>query len=366
MYKRFLSPLLDQLDSETWHRRAVQLLRIAEQGSLRRRLLQLLCCPGGARVHDPRLAVEVAGIPFENPVMVGAGWDREGKAVRGLYELGFSGVEVGTVVQNPQEGNQKPRQFMIGPGVCLNRLGFNSPGAAVVAQNLTHYRGSGIPIGISIGKNRDVSAHEAPAAYAKTATALAEDAAYIAVNVSSPNTPGLRALQEKSALQEILHAVREAIASRRMPRPIFVKVAPDLSLETLDDVLDVIRAERLAGIIASNTTVRSDLKATYGEHWRMEAGGLSGANPEFRRMSTEQIAHIFRQTQGQLSIIGVGGISDAKSALEKIRAGASLLQVMTAIRGEGPGVACNINRGILAWMEHEGVQNLREVIGIGA
>lgn len=362
VYKRLISPTMDRLDSETWHERARLALHHAETSGPA--LAAVERCAGlGGRVRDERLMVTLAGIELENPVLVGAGWDKAGTAVRGLYSLGFSGVEVGSVLEHPQPGNPRPRQFMLAPGVALNRLGFNSPGMERVARNLEAYAGSGIPIGISLGKNRDVEARDAPDAHAAVARLLYHHAAYFAVNVSSPNTPGLRQLQDRGPLTDIVQAVSATVREMGGRTPIFVKIAPDLSFGAVDDVLQVALDNGVAGIIATNTTDNPELKGRYGEYWRTQAGGLSGDDAEYRRMSTAMVAHIHREAGDRLEIIGVGGIKDAETALEKLLAGAQAVQLVTAIRGEGPGVAMHINRGILRWMDKAGVGTLREVVG---
>ncbi len=361
LHRSVIDPLLRHIDSERGHSAAVEVLHFLQSGPIRRRLLRLL---SGPRVEDPRLHMKLGSLTLENPLLVGAGWDKKGRAVRALHEIGFAGVEVGSVLQHPQPGNPKPRQFMIGDGVSLNRLGFNSPGMEVVAQNLAAYGNNSIPIGISLGKNKEVEAANAPEAHAAVARRLADRAAYFAINVSSPNTPGLRSLQEKGPLTDILQAVRGALADMDHDTDIFVKIAPDLELSAVDDVVDVAVSQGATGIIASNTTIRPELKAKYGERWRGEAGGLSGDDTEFRAMSTRQIAHIHRQATDELAIIGVGGVKDAATALQKIRAGASALQLVTALRGEGLGVANAINRGLLAWMDRYGVKELENIRGI--
>lgn len=365
IFKDVVSPVLDRLDSETWHVRAREALHLAEATLFTLKLLEQFA-DHRQRFTDGRLSVVVGGVELDNPIMVGAGWDKAGRAVRGLYQLGFSGVEVGSVLQYPQPGNDKPRQFMLGPGVALNRLGFNSPGMEVVAHNLERYRESGIPVGISLGKNKDVEPKDAPEAHAAVARRLYYDAAYFVINVSSPNTPGLRALQDKGPLTDIVQAVNGAMDEMGERKPLFVKIAPDLENEAVNDVVEVVADNGLTGIIATNTTVRSDLKALYNERWRNEAGGLSGDNEEFRRMATEKVAHIYRETGGKMEIVGIGGVKDTQTALEKIKAGARVVQVVTAIRGEGPVLPGRINRGLVGWMEKEGVGNINELVGVDA
>ena len=206
MFKEFISPALGRLDAETWHVRVREALHFTEINPLTLKLLEQFAY-SRKRFKDERLKVLLGGIEFDNPVMVGAGWDKEGRAVKALHTLGFSGVEVGSVLAYPQSGNPKPRQWMIGEGVSLNRLGFNSPGMEAVAKNLEEYKGSKIPIGVSVGKNKDIPDKAAPEMHALVAKKLYPYASYFVVNVSSPNTPGLRKLQDRGPLTDIVQAV---------------------------------------------------------------------------------------------------------------------------------------------------------------
>ena len=364
MYKKLIEPALSKLDSETWHTRAREVLHLAESTPFTLKLLEQFA-DHHRRFIDERLNVVLGGVELDNPVMVGAGWDKAGRAVKALHTLGFSGVEVGTAVAYPQEGNPKPRQFMLAPGVALNRLGFNSPGMEAVARNLERYNGSGIPIGISLGKNKVVQAEDAAQALAVVTERMYPYAAYFALNVSSPNTPGLRALQDKKPLTDIVQVVNETMDSMGGRKPLFVKIAPELTAGAIDDVIEVVLENGLTGIIAANTTINPDIKAKYGENWRNEAGGLSGDDPDYRRMATEKVAHIYQQTKGKVDIIGVGGVKDAQTALEKIKAGAKVVQVVTGIRGEGTALPGRINRGIVDFMDKEGVRSVQELVGIG-
>ena len=363
MYKEIVSPLLGKLDSELWHARARDALHLAEASPFTLTLLEQFA-DRRHRFTDERLRVVLGGIEFDNPIMVGAGWDKVGRAVKALYTLGFAGVEVGSVLAYPQGGNPKPRQFMLGPGVALNRLGFNTPGMEIVAHNLERYKGSAIPIGISLGKNKAVDVRDAPAAHALVARRLYADAAYFAINVSSPNTPGLRELQDKGPLTEIVQAVNVAMDELGGRKPLFVKIDPELTDEAIDGVIQVVLDNHLTGIIATNSTINQDIKAKYGEKWRNEAGGLSGDDADFRRLATAKVAHIYRETRGSIAIIGVGGVKDAGTALEKIKAGAKVVQVVTGIRGEGTSLPGRINRGIVDYMEKEGVKHISELVGM--
>jgi dihydroorotate dehydrogenase len=237
----------------------------------------------------------------------------------------------------------------------------------VVAENLAEYQKSGIPIGVSLGKNKETSAADAPEEHAAVARALYEYASYFVINVSSPNTPGLRELQDKSLLTDNVHAVNEAMDERGKRIPLLVKVAPDLTKEALDAVIEVVTENNLTGIIAANTTINADLKEKYGRQGEM--GGLSGDDETYRRMTTLQVAHIYTQAKqaGKLiEIIGVGGVKDAATAYEKLAAGANAVQVVTAIRGVGPLVAKSINQGLLKKFKQEGITSVQEVVGTQA
>lgn len=317
---------------------------------------------GGERIEDDRLRMDVGDLQFENPVMVGAGWDKKGKAVDGLHALGFAGTEVGSVLVHPQVGNPRPRLWYK-DGAGLNRLGFNSSGMEAVAANLEEQQRNSV-VGISIGKNKLTLDEHAPWAHAAVAERLYDYADYFAINVASPNTPGLRNLLNPEPLTNIIRAVDEVIAAKGR-KPLFVKTTVDLAPEDLDNVLEVCLAEGVTGIIDTNTTVDDGLKAAYG--WQGQAGGLSGDNPEYRRRATERMRYITRHTQGTgLQRIGVGAINDAASAIERIEAGAQVVQVVTAIRQMKARVAQNINLGILQYVEKEGARSVQELVGTTA
>ncbi|OGE45392.1 dihydroorotate dehydrogenase (quinone), partial [Candidatus Daviesbacteria bacterium RIFCSPLOWO2_01_FULL_37_10] len=366
-YKGIVSPVLDHLDSETMHVAAKNTLHLAELNPVTLKLLEQFAY-GRKRFYDPRLHVTLGGrngdnsfhLDLDNPVMVGAGWDKTGSAVKGLWQLGFSAEEVGTVPEYPQPGNDKPRQFYHPDGTALNRLGFNSLGMEAVYLNINHYLDFTVPFGISIGKNKWVESKDAPAAHAVVAERFRTVAYWYAINVSSPNTPGLRALQDKGPLTDIVQAVKE----HRNNQPIYVKIAPDLTYGAIDDVISVAMDNKLAGIIAANTTVNTELKTRYG--WGNEAGGLSGNDPDFRNMSTKIIAHIYRQAGKDLDIIGIGGVNSAETALEKIKAGAKAVQVVTAIREVGPTLPGRINRGLISIMDRDDVWHIKNYVGINA
>ncbi len=359
MYKEVVSPIFDRMDSETGHTMAREALHLAESNPLTLRLLELFA-DQHSRFSDERLQITAGGVSFENPVMVGAGWDKKGRAVQALYALGFSGVEVGSVLAYGQPGNDKPRQFMVAPGVALNRLGFNAPPVQEVRKNLERYQEGRAVVGVSVGKNKEID-RDTPKMHAIVVRELLGIADYFTLNVSSPNTPGLRELQEKGLLSDNVQAILETMSDLKIQKPLFIKIAPDLTNEATNDVVQVVTDFGLAGIIATNTTINGAIKNRYGVEG--QNGGISGDDPDFRRMATEKIAHIFRETSGMMDIIGVGGVNSADTALEKIQAGARVVQIVTGIRGEGTTLPGKINRGLATWMGHEGIQNISEIVG---
>lgn len=356
-YRGIISPILDRLDSETMHVAARDALHLAEKNRFTLKLLEQFSF-GRKRFSDPRLNTEVNGVNLENPIMVGAGWDKYGMSGQAFYTLGASGVEYGTIPFYPQPGNPKPRQFYK-KGVALNRLGFNSPGGFQVAANLTNYIDKNIgAIGISIGKNKNVTSEDAPKAHADVTEIFAAaykhhliDISYLALNISSPNTPGLRDLLEKSLLKENIKAVKEVLDNMGVDLPMFVKIPPhpDLSWEGIDDVIEVATNYNL-GIIACNTTVDLELKGLYG--WATEQGGLSGNDYTYQTAVDKVISHIYRNSK--IPVIGVGLV-----------AGARAFQVVTGIREVGPTIFGRINSGIIKFMEREGYKSIEEFIGIG-
>jgi dihydroorotate dehydrogenase len=284
--------------------------------------------------------------------------------VDGLYALGFAGTEVGTVLVHPQPGNPKPRMWTDKTHhVSLNRLGFNSPGMQAVAENLMAQRRPGIT-GVSLGKNKVTLPESAPQEHADVADCLFDLVDFFVINVASPNTPGLRDLLNPKPLSEIIEAVQNVL-KRRGHKPLFVKTTIDLSLENLDLVLKTCIDHKVDGVVDTNTTVDDQLKAKYG--WGGQPGGFSGDDPEFRRRANDRMKHITQQTRGTgLRRIGVGGIHDAASAIERLEAGAEALEVITAMRQHWGYVAGPINRGILAELDRRGMKHVSELVGTAA
>jgi dihydroorotate dehydrogenase len=338
-----IRPLLFKSDPEKIHHQVTKWLKRFNQ------------FPGGAALsrslwayEDKRLEKEVFGLKFKNPVGLAAGFDKNGEMIAEMGNLGFGFVEVGTVTPLPQSGNPKPRMFRLPQDSGLiNRMGFNNDGADVVAERLAAFRRNAkgeernIIIGGNIGKNKVTPNEEAVNDYIKCFDRLFDVVDYFVVNVSSPNTPGLRALQEKGPLMEILNRLQQKNNKNGVSRPILLKIAPDLTNEQLDDIVEIVQETKIAGLIATNTTIsREGLLSK--EDLKNETGGLSG-EPLTKR-ATEVIAYLAKKSNGRFPIIGVGGIHSPEDAIEKIRAGASLIQLYTGFIYEGPGMIKRINK----------------------
>jgi dihydroorotate dehydrogenase len=313
--------------------------------------------PGGAAlsrllwdIKDERLEKEVFGLRFKNPVGLAAGFDKNGEFISEMANLGFGFIEVGTVTPLPQPGNPQPRMFRLpGDGALINRMGFNNLGVDVVAEHIAAYRKNAsaaqkrLIIGGNIGKNKVTPNEEAVSDYVKCFDRLFDVVDYFVVNVSSPNTPGLRELQEKAPLLHLLNTLQQRNSKNGISRPILLKIAPDLTNEQLDDIVDIVKETGIAGLIATNTTINRD--GLTAKH-KAETGGLSG-KPLTQR-STEVIAYLAKKSKGAFPIIGVGGIHSEKDAMDKLEAGAVLVQLYTGFIYEGPGLIKRINKKLLA------------------
>ena len=366
-YRTFLRPALFCQDSEKVHDRTLRALAWTARHKTACQALSTCFRPAA-------LPVELFGFKFPNPVGLAAGMDKQAAAVPVWEALGFGFSELGGVTRHAQPGNPAPRMFRAPAAQALvNRMGFNNPGADTMAALLAEWRACGRwpahPVGINLGKSKITPMAEAAQDYVYSLRALWLNTDFFVVNVSSPNTPGLRQLQDKAALDEILAALQDANDSfakasspPRPPKPILVKVAPDLSFEALDEILELAGPRRVAGIVAVNTTITRPLandpvlQGIYAE-----TGGLSGRPLAAR--STEVIRHISRQTRGKLPIIGVGGIFNAADAWEKITAGASLIQLYTGLVFEGPGVIKEIVAGLRARMKTHGFTKISDAVG---
>jgi dihydroorotate dehydrogenase len=375
-YRNVFRPILFTQDSEKIHDRTLKLLGWASRH-------ECVSNFAGKIFSTPELPIELFGLKFPNPVGLAAGMDKHAGAVPIWEKLGFGFCELGGVTWHAQPGNPKPRMFRaVEDEALINRMGFNNLGAEAVAEKLRGWkkrnRWPSHPVGINLGKSKITPLETASEDYANSFRVLRELADFFVINVSSPNTPNLRKLQDKSALDEILAAVQaqnvaaprqsatismnSAALSRDAATPILVKIAPDLSFEALDEILELVASRNISGIVASNTTIgrpessNPRLQKTYSE-----TGGLSGR--PLRQRSNELIRHIYQQTSGKLPIIGVGGIFDADDALAKIFSGASLVQIYTGLVYEGPGVVGKIVAGLKKRLAEEGFADLKNAIG---
>ena len=313
--------------------------------------------PAFAAFEDPLLRVRLWGLDFPNPVGLAAGFDKNAEAVDAIGGLGFGFIEVGSITPRPQEGNPRPRLFrLVDDGAVINRMGFNNDGMAAVAERLAARRGKGI-VGVNLGRNKDSA--DAAADYVKGVKAMSGLAAYLVVNVSSPNTPGLRALQGRGQLKALLEAVTAALAESETKPPLLLKIAPDLSEEDKSDIAQVALETGIDGLIATNTTIERPPQLT-GRR-RAESGGLSGR--PLMAPSTRVLSDMYRLTSGKLPIIGVGGVDSAETAYAKIRAGASLVQLYSALVFHGPGLVNDINRGLAALVRADGFSSITEAVG---
>jgi dihydroorotate dehydrogenase len=366
-YRTLLRPALFCQDSEKVHDRTLRALAWAGR---RESICNLLA----SLFHPAELPIELFGLKFPNPVGLAAGMDKQAAAVPVWSALGFGFSELGGVTRHAQPGSPAPRMFRaIADRALVNRMGFNNPGADAMAARLAEWRAQNRwpkhPVGINLGKSKTTPLAEAAQDYAYSLRALWSYADFFVVNVSSPNTPNLRQLQDKTALDEILAALQETNndlaknhPASRPAHPILVKVAPDLSFEALDEILELAGPRRIAGIVATNTTItRPASDDLHLQRIYAEAGGLSGRPLSAR--STEVIRHIHRQTRGRLPIIGTGGIFNADDAWEKIIAGASLVQLYTGLVFEGPGAIRKIVDGLRLKLKSHGFKTLSQAVG---
>ncbi|MFN8502695.1 quinone-dependent dihydroorotate dehydrogenase [Kouleothrix sp.] len=373
MLYRTLKPLLFRLEAERAHNLVSGLLRAADTPALRALVAAL------APADDALLACDVAGLRFANPVGLAAGFDKHATLIGPMAALGFGSVEVGTVTPRAQPGNPRPRLFRLPEDAALiNRMGFNSPGMVAAAQNLRGYRQAQAPksasgllhigarlsargsliIGVNIGKNRTTELERAAEDYLAAFVALAPLADYIAVNISSPNTPGLRKLHERAALEQLLGELNALNRRMARPRPVFLKVSPDEAPAQLSEVVAAGLAAGVDGFIATNTTLaRAGLRSPQSG----EAGGLSGR--PLAAPARQVIEQIHRFSEGRAPIIGVGGVASAADAYAHIRAGASLVQLYTSLIYAGPGLVYQLKRELAALLRRDGFGSVAAAVG---
>ncbi|MEZ4988424.1 MAG: quinone-dependent dihydroorotate dehydrogenase [Saprospiraceae bacterium] len=337
LYAKLLKPLLFRLSPEKAHHLTVRLLELA------------LSVPGVPAfmknlysVRHTALQRQCFGLSFPNPVGLAAGFDKDGRYFKAMSHLGFGFIEIGTVTPRPQGGNPQPRLFRLpDDGALINRMGFNNEGVDALVERLKAHRPSGLVIGGNIGKNKDTPNEEAANDYLICFDKLFDYVDYFVVNVSSPNTPNLRDLQEKEPLTKLLQTLQDRNQQYPSPKPILLKIAPDLTDGQLDDIIDISHTTQLAGIIATNTTIqRAGLQTPVDTISHIGAGGLSGA--PLKQRATEVIRYLHQRSHGQIPIIGVGGISSPADAREKLAAGACLVQVYSGLVYAGPSLVRDI------------------------
>lgn len=342
LYKSFVRPLLFSLDAEKAHTLSFRLIKNTLKVPGITTLARTRYC-----LNPPELEREVFGLKFKNPVGLAAGFDKNAELIDELDGFGFGFIEIGTVTPRPQVGNPQPRLFRLLPDqAIINRMGFNNHGLEKVIEKLKKRKLDTI-LGGNIGKNKDTPNERALDDYVLGFQALFEYVDYFVVNVSSPNTPNLRALQAKDELEKILGTLQEKNQGQKNPKPILLKIAPDLNEGQLDEIIEVVLATKTAGVIATNTTIsRANLQSSSSEIEKIGAGGLSGL--PLRDRSTEVIRYLHQQSSGAFPIIGVGGVASPESALEKLAAGASLIQLYTGFIYEGPRLIKQIKEALLS------------------
>ncbi len=341
----FIRFFLFLFDPEKVHHLTAKLIRFTLSIPGMKPLWRTMFC-----IESPKLEREVFGIKFKNPVGLGAGFDKDAKMFQDLDYCGFGFIEIGTVTPVGQPGNEKPRLFRLpADKAIINRMGFNNEGVIAAAERLRN-RTNKIIIGGNIGKNKNTSNEDAINDYLVCFDALYEVVDYFVVNVSSPNTPNLRALQEKKPLMDLLSALMKENTLKPVQKPILLKIAPDLTNEQLDDIIEIVQTTKIAGVIATNTTIsRENLKADSAKIEQIGMGGLSGLPVKER--STEVIRYLSQKSNKAFPIIGIGGIHSAQDALDKLEAGADLIQLYTGFIYEGPKLIKEINQAILKKIE---------------
>lgn len=341
-YKSIIRPIFFLLPPETVHNYVVFILRIFTKLNFIRLLLQRYFI-----VENPELQRIVAGLKFKNPVGLAAGFDKNAEIITGIEALGFGFIEIGTITPLPQPGNAKPRVFrLIKDKALINRMGFNNVGCIESIKNLKSIKKRNIIIGGNIGKNKITPLKEAYSDYIKCIDQLWPYVDYFTLNISSPNTPELRKLQNKHHLSELLKLISEKIQKLPQAKPVFVKIAPDLEIQDIDDIIELVNTFEIAGIIATNTTIsRDNLLSDYEKVKYAGEGGLSGQ--PLKEISTEVIKLLRSGLKKEKAIMAVGGIFSQEDAFEKLNAGADLIQVYTGFIYEGPAIAKRINEAII-------------------
>jgi dihydroorotate dehydrogenase len=342
VYQYLLKPILFLLSAEKAHHFTLRLFKLALAIPVLRQILI-----STYRFESPKLERQLLGLTFKNPVGLAAGFDKDGKYFRMMDQLGFGFIELGTVTPKGQAGNPLPRLFRLpSDNALINRMGFNNDGVEALVERLKQGKPEGLIIGGNIGKNKVTPNETAEQDYFICFEALFPYVDYFVVNVSSPNTPNLRALQEKEPLSKLLNGLQERNLQKDKPKPILLKIAPDLTEGQLDDIIEIVAETKIEGVIATNTTIsRAGLDTPATTIEEIGAGGLSGQ--PVRDRSTEVIRYLHEKSNKQLTIIGVGGIGSPEDAIEKLEAGASLVQIYTGLIFEGPGLVKRIKKALV-------------------
>lgn len=365
-------------DPEARHNLSVEALHRIEENPFLLKALEFYFSEGKGRFEDERLKTELAGgrLILPNPVIVGAGVDKNGRIVRALATVGSGAVEGGTFLYLDYHGNPPPRLWVPKPGILDNWMGFNSDGVVHrgapdknVNVYLSRYEKDNIVLGVNVGISNEIIQNYPkafwPKVFAWTVACLYNKGDYFVINVSSPNTEGLRKLQDKEYLVDIIQAIWEVMDKKGGRKPLYVKLSPDLTLHAVDDVIKIVLENGLAGIISANTTTDIHIKASLGEQWAKIPGGVSGDHPHYRKLACIQLRHIYRETKGSIDTIGVGAINSFETGLERIMDGASAIQVVTCLTQPEPGpfFPNEFNRKLTEWMQKHKVGNIKEIRG---
>ncbi|MBS3128181.1 quinone-dependent dihydroorotate dehydrogenase [Candidatus Woesearchaeota archaeon] len=359
MFKTYIRPLLFAKDPENAHESMLKILQICSKSLFIKKIISFFFSFQHKKLH-----VDFGPFHFHNPLGLAAGFDKNAKVYSLMQCFGFSHVEVGTITAHPQKGNEKPRVFRLAKDHALiNRLGFPNEGASRIQKRISRTKKPrSLILGINIGKSKKTPLDHAAEDYLQSFSVLFPFGDYFVLNISSPNTPELRELQKKERLLSLVQHLQKknqeiATSFHVFPKPLFVKIAPDLSYKEIDDIVDIVQQTHCTGIIATNTTLaRPQLHTSL-----QEQGGLSGQ--PLKKRSREIIAYLYHKTQGTLPLIGVGGVATAKDAYSMIAAGASLVQLYTGFIYEGPSCVKKINKGLLTLLQKEGFKNIQEARG---
>lgn len=353
-YDWFIKPILFQLYPENAHELVKDAFQIVDKIPFGMRLLESFTC-----FEHPKLNTNIANILFKNPVGLGAGFDKTGELYPFLSKLGFGFIEIGTITGEAQSGNPKPRIFRyVKESALVNRMGFNNQGSELAQKILDTYSKT-IPIGINAGKTKLVTIEKTVDDYVKTFKLLSKYGDYAVINISSPNTPGLRGFQEKNSFIELINGIKQGLGGQFII-PTFVKLAPDLEDSAIEELLDIILDLSLSGVILTNTSINPELLKGNSH---IETGGISGK--PLRQRSTHIIRLAFKRLKNRIPIIGIGGIDDGESALEKIQAGASLVQVYTGYVYKGPSLVKEILQYLVEYMDKNNIKQISDLIGTG-